>query len=176
MAEDEEIARVRKEKNVDKALKSFLSKETKKSRVKRKNCPQEMKYSLEYHHQVELDKSLAIFIGASNTSYSVIENDDFKAMLNTFDPHYCIPSRSRLMSKIDLVVTEMTTGIKLALSTSRNVNLCADIWSKKGLTSSYLGITAHFYCSFTKKLKNATLAFRLLPHPHTSIYAQGSML
>ena len=83
MAEDEEIARVRKEKNVDKALKSFLSKETKKSRVKRKNCPQEMKYSLEYHHQVELDKSLAIFIGASNTPYSVIENDDFKAMLNT---------------------------------------------------------------------------------------------
>ena len=80
------------------------------------------------------------------------------------------------MSKIDLVVTEMTTGIKLALSTSRKVNLCADIWSKKGLTSSYLGITAHFYCSFTKKLKNATLAFRLLPHPHTSIYVQCSML
>ena len=46
MAEDEEIARVRKEKNVDKALKSSLSKKTKKSRVKQKNWPEEMKYSL----------------------------------------------------------------------------------------------------------------------------------
>lgn len=43
-------------KKVDDALKGSCSKKNKKGKVHRKNWPEETKYNLEYHHQLELDK------------------------------------------------------------------------------------------------------------------------
>lgn len=71
-----------------------------------------------------------------------------------------------------MVVAEMKTNIKISLASARKINLCADMWSEKGLTTSYLGITAHFYCTVTRKLKTATLAvcvFYLIPTQVTII-------
>ena len=54
------------------------------------------------------------------------------------------------------------------LNDSRKVALCVDIWSRKGLTASYLGITAHFFTRSDHKRHTATIAVRRLPSPHTA--------
>ena len=46
--------------------------------------------------------------------------------------------------------------------------MCADIWSKKGLTSSYLGVTAHFYSKKDHKRHAVTLCVKRMPSPHTA--------
>lgn len=54
-----------------------------------------------------------------------------------------------------------------ALKDSRKVSLTVDIWSKKGMTASYLGVTAHFFSRSDHRRRNATIAVRRLPSPHT---------
>ena len=54
------------------------------------------------------------------------------------------------------------------MNDTRKVALCVDIWSRKGLTASYLGITAHFFTRSDHKRHTATIAVRRLPSPHTA--------
>ena len=54
------------------------------------------------------------------------------------------------------------------LKDTRKVALCANIWSRKGLTASYLGITAHFFTRSDHKRHTATIAVRRLSSPHTA--------
>ena len=90
-------------------------------------------------------------------------------MLQALDARYRIPGRTRLQSLTDDMLITMKVRIQGAMSNARKINFCADIWSKKGLTSSYLGLTAHFYCPDTSCIQHATLAVRELPHPHTGL-------
>ena len=51
---------------------------------------------------------------------------------------------------------------------AQKVSICADVWTKKGMTTSYLGLTAHFFYKSDLKRHVATIAVRRLPHPHTA--------
>ena len=44
--------------------------------------------------------------------------------------------------------------------------MCADVWSKKGMTASYLGLYAHFFTKSDHRRHSVTLAVRRLPSPH----------
>ena len=128
-----------------------------------------VKYPKDDPRQKLLDNMVAIYVGATNAPYSVVKNEHFKAMLQAFDPRYRVPGSTHLLHVIDGVILEMKRGIQSALSNARKINFCADIWSKRGLTSSYLGITAHFYSPIHQGIKHATLAVRYLPYPHTGL-------
>ena len=52
--------------------------------------------------------------------------------------------RTALDKEIELVLVEMKRKINALLQTARKINLSADIWSKKGMCSSFLGVSAHF--------------------------------
>jgi hypothetical protein len=49
----------------------------------------------------------------------------------------------------------------------RRLTICLDGWSKKGLSSSYLGISACFYDNASAVVRHVTLDLKLLHHPHT---------
>lgn len=66
--------------------------------------------------------------------------------------------------------SRMKETIKSSLSSARKINFCADIWSKKGLTSSYLGVTAHYFSPGDGSIRHATLAVRSMTYPHTGLY------
>ena len=55
------------------------------------------------------------------------------------------------------------------LSQAHKVSLCADIWSKKGLTSSCLGVTAHFFSKMDHHHHHVvTLCVKRMPSAHTT--------
>jgi len=62
----------------------------------------------------------------------------------------------------------MKTNIQAFISKAPKVSLCADIWTKKGMSSSYLGVTAHFFTQHDHMRHRVTLAVRRLHHPHTA--------
>ena len=61
------------------------------------------------------------------------------------DPRYEVPSRTLANKHLDALMEELKGSIQQHLLAAQRISLCADVWSKKGLTSSYLGITAHFF-------------------------------
>lgn len=64
---------------------------------------------------------------------------------------------------MDLVSDKLRT----LLGNSRKVSLCLDGWSKKGLTASYLGVSACFFNSSARQPVHALLDLIQLDHPHT---------
>jgi hypothetical protein len=59
-----------------------------------------------------LDEAVAIFIGATNTPYSIVDNEHFRIMLGSFDPTYRIPGHDRLASVVNNVITKMKLKIQ----------------------------------------------------------------
>lgn len=53
------------------------------------------------------------------------------------------------------------------LSNARRVALCLDIWSKKGLTASFLGVSVCMFNSASKECEHFMLNLHVIQHPHT---------
>ena len=68
----------------------------------------------------------------------------------------------------DKILIDMRATIGTRLQDARKVSICTDIWSKKGMSSSCLGITAHFFSQKDHLRHRVTLAVRRMPSPHTA--------
>lgn len=147
-------------------LQTQLHKSTKKGYKKRVDV---VKYGKDDDRKKMLDRQVAIFVGGTNIANSVVENELFQSMLESFDARYEVPGRHVIRQQIDGIVDTMRDNIKSALSKSRKINFTTDVWSKKGLTSSYLGLTAQFFCPTENCIRCIVLAVRHLPYPHTGI-------
>ena len=109
---------------------------------------------------------LAIFIGATNMPNSLIENPEFRALLNACDPRYHVPGRGIISKEVDVILLKLNK-IQDSLSSANKINLCADIWTKRGMSSPYLGVSAHFFSWKDHKWQVATLAIRRMTPEHT---------
>ena len=69
-------------------------------------------------------------------------------------------------TELNDLLTEMKAKVQLYLSFAKKVTLCADIWIKRGLSSSYLGVTAH---RFSYKDKNRHCSSRA----HAGVHGQA---
>lgn len=126
------------------------------------------KYDTSSHRCQQLTRKLAIFIGATSVPNSIVENVEFRVLLETLDPRYPVPSRTLIGKEIDKVIVDMKTKIQEYLCKAQRVSLCTDEWTKKGMTSSYLGITAHLFSRLDHKWHRVTIAVRRFSHPHTA--------
>ena len=113
-----------------------------------------------------ISKKLAIFIGSLNVPTNIVNNLVLKDRLHTMDNRYEVPGRWFIGKEIDKVFIELKAKIGSYLQEANRISICADIWSKKGMSSSYLGITGHFYSQKDHLRHCVTLAVRM-PSPHT---------
>ena len=127
------------------------------------------KYDTKSPRCQQITRKLAIFVGSTNVPNSLVENMEFRSLVETLDPRYPMPSRTLISKEIDKVLFDVKANIQIFLSEAQKVSLCSDIWTKKGMTSSYLGITAHFFSRRDHKRHRVTLAVRRMPHPHNAV-------
>ena len=64
---------------------------------------------------------------------------------------------------------DVSQAIKADLSAARRIVLGMDCWSKKGLSDSFLGVSASFFNPVTNQPQHVLLNLHLIPHPHTSL-------
>ncbi len=83
------------------------------------------------------------------------------------DQRFPIPSRAVLDQQMEALLVELKGKVAVKLQDCGKVAICTDIWSRKGMTQSFLGITAHFFTKSDHRRRVATLAVKLLPSPHT---------
>uniref|UniRef100_A0A1X7U5U4 DUF659 domain-containing protein n=1 Tax=Amphimedon queenslandica TaxID=400682 RepID=A0A1X7U5U4_AMPQE len=58
-------------------------------------------------------------------------------------------------------------NIQAKLNNAVAISLCADIWSKTGMSASVLGVTAHFFTLNSNKRHSICIALKRFPSPHT---------
>ena len=89
-------------------------------------------------------QKFAIFVGSSNVA--IVENFEFVDLLETLDPRYPVPGRTALSNELNCVLSELKSKITTHLESANNkISICCNVWSKIGLTSSYLGVTGLFF-------------------------------
>ena len=125
-------------------------------------------YDKSSQRYLHITKQLAIFIGSTNVPNSIVEDAEFRSLIKVLDSRYPMPSRTLIGKELDKVLATLKGNVAGFLSEARKVSLCADIWSKKGLSSSYLGVTAHFFSKKDHKRHIVTLCVRRMPSPHTA--------
>ena len=96
-----------------------------------------------------------------------MEDASFQSLLETLDARYPVPGRAVIGKEMDKLLLDMKLKVEASLAEARKISFCADVWSKKGISSSYLGVTAHFFSQRDHQRHQVTLAVRRLPHPHT---------
>lgn len=126
-------------------------------------------YDHSSHRYQLITHKLAIFLGCTNFANSLVENEEFLSLIQTLDPRYKVSGRTSVSKEIDKVMFDMKGCTQKVLADARKVSLCTDIWTKKGLTSSYLGLTAHFFSRYNHRRHRITLAVRqIMQHPHNA--------
>ena len=113
----------------------------------------------------KITRKLAVFAASSRVPNSIVESSEFRSLLEELDPRYPTPCRSALGKEINKVVMNIKLNITSKFEKARKINLYIDIWSKKGLTASFIGIAAHFFADH--ECHHITFAVRHMPSPHT---------
>ena len=104
-----------------------------------------------------ITKELAILIGSTNIPLHLVEHYRFKCFVQALNQRYKVPSRTKVSSEINRVIVDMKMAISSYISKARSINLCTDIWTKKGMTAAFLGMTAHFSSIKNHKRHHVTL-------------------
>ena len=98
----------------------------------------------------------------------MVENVEFKELLGELDTRYQVPGRFKIAKELDMLYSNLKKDLRESLNSAERISLCADIWSKKGMTASFLGLTAHYYSRSKKDKCNITIAVYRFESPHTA--------
>ena len=106
-----------------------------------------------------------LVIGVGLT-FNLSDHHLFKEFIKSIDDKIKIPGRKSLMNSIAKEFEGMQQRIKKKLKNCEMVHLTADMWSNKGLKSSFIGMTAHIYDSDDKCKRNFILCLREFNESH----------
>lgn len=87
--------------------------------------------------------------------------------LETINPAYPVPSRNYLSNEISQLLFKMKAKVQSYMVEARKIAFTTDLWTKKGLTSSYIGVTTHFFSSKDDSSHYPMIAVRRIHHPAT---------
>uniref|UniRef100_A0A1X7T3R7 DUF659 domain-containing protein n=1 Tax=Amphimedon queenslandica TaxID=400682 RepID=A0A1X7T3R7_AMPQE len=122
------------------------------------------KYSCQSDKYCSITQKLAVFIGWTNALISFGEDDRFKLFTQTLDSCYELPSRSKIIKEITNICNKLKKEILTYLHSAQYVNICPEIWTKKGMSALFLELIAHFFSTKDKKRRNVTLAAHFTTH------------
>ena len=86
---------------------------------------------------------------------------DSRELLQEMDNKYQVPHRKGVSVEFSKIYNHLHETIRLLLIKAVVISICADIWSKPGMTLSFLDVTAHFFTPESNKRHSI--------YPHTGV-------
>ena len=115
--------------------------------------------------QKEIINAIASFVALDLQPFSVVESPAFHRALEKAEPHYTMPSRKHLSTKlIPARHSEIFSDIVRLMQLVPQLCATLDIWTNRQI-HSYIGMRGHFIVDF--KLKSIMLACNRFQGSHT---------
>lgn len=127
-----------------------------------------LKYKTESKEQQTKEQAIARWIGRTGLPLTTIEDEDFVLMMEIVDRRLTVPKKTK-MSNLIAQYEHERQKFKERLAAARRVSIGLDLWTKKGLTASFLAISACYFCEQSKPV-HILLALEQVAHPHTAVY------
>lgn len=86
---------------------------------------------------------------------------------NLLDPNFKLPGAARVNNLIGAKMEQAKEKLKEILRDVRKVTICVDGWTKRGLTASFMGLSACFYHPPGGQVYHTLLNLHRMEHPHT---------
>lgn len=162
------------EKNHWKEYQKLLQEEKGEPPSKRQSKQQSIEDAIKNmsNPQTEFENLMALCFAVCGIPRNVVTRPEFCnliAFVNGCPSELITPSRHVLNKTIGNIYSNLKSKIEDSLSNARRITISADIWTPKGLTSSYLGVVATFYDSKSHKRMVVLLAvkrFKAIHHHH----------
>ncbi|XP_028298344.1 zinc finger BED domain-containing protein 4-like [Gouania willdenowi] len=126
------------------------------------------KYKTESKEQHTKEQAIARWIGRTGLPVTTIEDEDFVLMMEIVDRRLTVPKKTKMSNLIETQY-EHEQRFKERLAAARRVSIGLDMWTKKGLTASFLAISACYFCVEQSKPVHILLALEQVAHPHTAL-------
>ncbi|XP_056323703.1 zinc finger BED domain-containing protein 4-like [Danio aesculapii] len=126
------------------------------------------KYKTESKEQQTKEQAIARWIGRTGLPLTTIEDEDFVLMMGMVDGRLTVPKKTKISNLIETQYEHERQKFRESLATARKVSIGLDLWTKKGLTASFLAISACYFCVEKSKPEHILLALQQVGHPHTA--------
>jgi hypothetical protein len=107
-------------------------------------------------------------VSTTSVPISLVEKEEFRELIWFLNEKIPFPARKGLVNECLNYFNDSKREIISMIHNSNYISLGVDIWSKKGLSESYLGITGYFYDNCEQVKRVLTLGLKLFPHPHNA--------
>ena len=95
---------------------------------------------------LSIARKLAIFIGCANVSTRLVENQEFRDLIQELDPRFPVPGRTKITTELSKIFADMKSSILKDLRIARKIHFCCDIWSKKRDDREFHRNYSSFFC------------------------------
>ena len=81
----------------------------------------------------------------------MVQDPNMARYVAAINPDASVPGRTKVQGDMKTLSDKNLSRIREALGTAHRVSVTTDIWSSKLSTDSYIGVTAHFINTVTRK-------------------------
>jgi len=123
-----------------------------------------------------IDQQVIRMIVKEYYPFSIVEDNEFKKLINMLNPGYSLPSRKTLsVSLLPVLYNKISEEIKLDINVNAQyVSLTTDAWTSLK-NESYMAVTVHFIDK-SCELKSYLLQCAKFPERHTSENIKNALL
>ncbi|RVE70187.1 hypothetical protein OJAV_G00062090 [Oryzias javanicus] len=127
-----------------------------------------LKYKSDSKEQLSKEEAIAKWIGSTGLPITTIEDEDFVHMMETIDKKLTVPKKTKISNLIDKYYEDLKQTFRRRLAAARKMSIGIDLWTKKGLTASFIAITSCYFCIEQNKPEHILLSLEEVAHPHTA--------
>ncbi|OQV24208.1 hypothetical protein BV898_02155 [Hypsibius exemplaris] len=117
----------------------------------------------------EIIAAVALCVASSGMALNVVRQPDFHNLMRTLNPRTPLPGYTAVASQIKIIHSKLANAMTEKLFNARRVSFTTDVWTKRGMTASFLGLTDRFSPKDVKQpTQKIAVACRQFPSPHTA--------
>lgn len=131
------------------------------------------KYRPDSQEQRSKEGAIAQWLARTAIPVRTVEHEEFIVMMEKIDKRLTVPKKTKMTNLIDDMYLSGKVKFKQRLAMARKVTIGLDIWTKKGLTASFLAISACYFNTDDNKPEHILLNLKQLTHPHTAQVISG---
>lgn len=115
----------------------------------------------------ELQNALGMLFASNSLAYSLVESPEFRYFIFLFNQKFQLPNRQKMPEIIENIYKQLKDIIKNEIQNVK-ISIVLDIWSKNGLSESYLGVLAQYFDHKSLSIKKVLLGLKIMQGSHTA--------
>lgn len=88
---------------------------------------------------------LALALVCSGASINFVNCPEFREFIHELNNGYPLPHRKKITNLVDGLFDRTLANCKEAVGQARKIAICVDLWSRKNMKTTFVGVSAHFF-------------------------------